>query len=406
MPARPVNVWIVNPYGTLPGEGWREYRSAMLARALAERDHRVGWWISDIEHRSRRRRPHDIIDPLLPPAVTVHVVPARTYRRNISVGRILYERSFAAGFAANAGSLPRPDAIVLADPSLFFAGLVTAYARRHGVPVIVDVLDLWPELFEMLLPRRVRAIAGLLLAPLYARRDRLVEHAAAVVAVTGDYLAQVRHRVSPKVAEVIYLGVDAASFLPPAPAPGAGGPLELIYAGTLGDAYDMPALIEAIGRLARDACPIHLTIAGDGPRRADIIALATRFPACVTFMGKVEADALPTLYARAHVGLATYSAGSTVSMPVKLFDYMAAGLATIGSMQGEAGALLHQGIGRSYQAGSADALVDAIEGYVADPAGLDEARRMALSEAARFNQAAQHRRFAILIEDIVAVSGA
>ncbi|MBM3349747.1 MAG: hypothetical protein FJY58_08650 [Betaproteobacteria bacterium] len=29
-----MKTWIVNPYGTLPGEGWRDYRSQMLAQAL------------------------------------------------------------------------------------------------------------------------------------------------------------------------------------------------------------------------------------------------------------------------------------------------------------------------------------------------------------------------------------
>jgi hypothetical protein len=49
-------IWIVNPYGTLPSEGWRDYRSYMLAKALANRGYQVLWWISDFEHRSKTRR--------------------------------------------------------------------------------------------------------------------------------------------------------------------------------------------------------------------------------------------------------------------------------------------------------------------------------------------------------------
>jgi glycosyltransferase involved in cell wall biosynthesis len=341
------------------------------------------------------------VDPSLPEEVTIHVVPTRAYGRNISLGRIRYERSFASGFAAQSEVLDRPDLIVLADPSLFFAGPVIAYARRNRVPFILDVLDLWPEMFHVLLPRPIRGIGHMLFAPLYRRRDRLAGQAAAVVAVTGDYLSMITRRVTLKISDVVYLGVDRAPFRPPAVFPADPHLLEMVYAGTLGDAYDMPVLRDTIERLVKARRPVRLTIAGDGPWQADMAALAERFPQHVRFLGKIPADELLDYYANAQIGLATYAPGSTVSMPVKLFDYMAAGLATIGSMQGEAGALLQQGAGLSYQAGSADALVAAVEYYLAHPVSLGEARRIALDTVKQFDQAAQHQRFAILIENVV-----
>jgi len=396
-----MNVWIVNPYGTLPSEGWREYRSAMLARALAARGCKVRWWISDIEHRSKQRRGAGLVDPLLPSDVTLEIIPARAYRRNISLGRVLYERSFASGFSRVSRTLPTPDLIVLADPSLFFAGPIVRYARDNGTPFILDVLDLWPELFDITLPLQLRKHGSRIFAPLYQRRDRLVQQAAAVVAVTADYMAEVTRRVQPARGEVIYLGVDRAALRPPGPDYCAGMPLNLIYAGTLGEAYDIPVVLGAIERMAQADRPVRFTIAGDGPWASSARALASKYSRHVVFLGQVPANELADFYTQAHIGIASYAYGSTVSMPVKLFDYMAAGLATIGSMEGEARLLLQAGAGKPYRAGSADALTAAIEQYIDDPSALARAREFSLATACRFDQGTQHAQFAKLIEEII-----
>ncbi len=396
-----MNVWIVNPYGTLPSEGWREYRSAMLARALAARGHTVRWWISDIEHRSKKRRSAGVIDALLPPGITIEVVPARSYRRNISVGRVLYERSFATGFSQASSTLPAPDLIVLADPSLFFAGPIIRFADRVGIPFVLDVLDLWPELFAITLPGPLRKHGPLIFGSLYRRRDRLVQRSAAVVAVTADYMAEVTKRVQPARCQVVYLGVDRAALRSPRFDVYPATPLHVVYAGTLGEAYDMSVVLASIEHMARSERPVRFTLAGDGPWQAHVRTLASQYPQHITFLGQVPASNLADLYATAHIGLASYAPGSTVSMPVKFFDYMAAGLATIGSMQGEAGALLRAGAGQSYQAGSVDALIAAIERYIRDPAALARAREFSSHAAGEFDQGTQHARFAELIEAII-----
>lgn len=397
---RSLTVWIVNPYGWLPGEAWRDYRSVPLADALAARGHSVCWWVSDIEHRSRTRRSRTGSDRTLPSGAFIEMVETRSYDRNISLGRILYERSFAAGFARRSGDLPEPDVIVLGEPALFFAGPVADYARHRDIPLVVDGIDLWPEMFHLALPKRLQAFGNALFAPLYRRRDKLVARAAAVVAVTADYLERLTRRTTAPVSDVIYLGVDRSLFPAPRFDWEGGAPLKAIYAGNLGDAYDMPVLLAAIERLVTGGRPVHFTFAGAGPWEADVAALGARFPEQVRFLGRVAPETLPALYAQAEVGLATYSAGSTVSMPTKLFDYLAGGLAIVGSMGGEAEALLRSGAGRTYRAGLVDDLVAILEGYAGDRVGLEQARRYAYAQAARFDLAAQYERYARVIETV------
>jgi hypothetical protein len=53
------NVWIINPYGSLPSEGWRSTRTVLLARTLVECGFNVTWFLSAFSHIAKRTRPSE-----------------------------------------------------------------------------------------------------------------------------------------------------------------------------------------------------------------------------------------------------------------------------------------------------------------------------------------------------------
>ena len=404
MDGRPLDIWIVNPYGTLPSEGWREYRSSMLARALAARGHRPTWFLSNFEHRSKSFRQQVHADPALP-GVAIHCLPAQPYVRNISFGRIRYEQSFGRAFATASRTLSKPDAIVLAEPSLFFSGPVRRYARENGIPLIVDILDLWPEMFTVAAPKPLRPLAPPLLAPLYARRRKLLREATGVVACTAGY-ADVARAVTGCPVDTFYLGVDVADVrrtmreisdarrLPPFDG------LTCVYAGTLGDAYDIPSLaasVEALAPLGR----VRIVVAGDGPERPRIEQLARAYPETLVFLGKVAPQELGPIYGQAQIGLCSYALGSMVEMPVKLFDYLAAGLGFVTSLNGEIRALIDGGAGVYCPPGDPAALVKLLAELSEAPQRVAAMQRTASDYGKRFDQQQQHAAFASFIERLI-----
>ena len=152
-----MKIWIVNPYGALPSEGWREYRSFMLAKALAARGHEVTWWISDFIHRSKTYRAcGEISDPLLPQGVSVIGVHSTPYSRNISWKRVKYEENYGLELVRIAEKKAVPDLIVMGDPALFFGRTILAYRNKFRCQMVLDVIDLWPELFTVALPKWLR----------------------------------------------------------------------------------------------------------------------------------------------------------------------------------------------------------------------------------------------------------
>lgn len=398
-----MNIWIVNPYGTLPSEGWREYRSSMLARALTERGHRPTWFLSNFEHRSKTYREGLSSDPALP-GVAIHCLPATPYSRNISIARIRYEQSFGRAFAAISSSLPKPDAIVLAEPSLFFGDPVRRFARDNAIPLIVDILDLWPEMFSLAVPKPVRRLATPLFAPLYARRRRLLREAAGVVGCTTGYAVMAR-AVTDRPVETVYLGVDVADLrraMTDIPAhrqlPVFDG-LTCVYAGTLGEAYDIPCLAAAVERIAA-AGRIRIVIAGAGPEKVRLETLAKRYPQTLIFLGELTSEELGAIYAQSQIGLCSYAPDSAVEMPVKLFDYLAAGLGFITSLDGEIRHLIDAGAGKYCKAGDPDSLADLLSHMSQNPASIRSMQDIAGSLALKFDKYGQHNMFVDFIETL------
>jgi glycosyltransferase involved in cell wall biosynthesis len=402
------NIWIVNPYGTLPSEGWRDYRSFMLANALANRGHQVLWWISDFEHRSKKRRADTAFsDPLLPANVKVAPIQSRPYDRNISFGRIAYEKSFGEGFAALAPGQEAPDMVVLADPSLFYSRQVLKFVDRVGCKLVIDILDLWPELFKVALPSWIRSFDKFLFSPLYSRRRRLLERADGVVAVSKDFVT-ITSVAPEKTSCISYLGVDLRQFeLPEASEESrvikkfAQGRMVVIYAGTLGDAYDIGCALKTIELCEQSRLPVSFVFAGDGPKRGEVESFCCHHAEYLLFLGTVPASKLPSIYAQCDVGLCSYAPESTVSMPVKVYDYLAAGLYVYSSLETEiADHLRATRCGEMYRAGSAQSLFALIEKTLSDRGALADGKKRAAMLGREFDSVAQHDKMAEFLLDL------
>jgi glycosyltransferase involved in cell wall biosynthesis len=401
-----MTIWIVNPYGRLPNEGWRDYRSTMIARALTAAGHKVVWWLTNFDHLSKAFRSPMVDGTEFFPGFSVRVLPSTPYSSHISLARVRSEANFGKAFQKEAMDAPRPDIMVVVDPSLFFSKYVLRVRQHHRAKLIVDILDLWPELFDLALPRPIRWLGKYLFAPLYWRRRHLLRQADAIFAVTRDYLA-VAESIPCRIKRVAYLGVDLAQVRhciqnsDPA-ALGAqfclgakGDEVWAIYAGSLGPNYDLDSLLDAAGELKARSPLLRLVIAGDGSLKTHIQErIQAEHLSNVSFLGSLPVDALTQLYSLCDIALSTYVQGSTVSMPVKAYDYLAAGLPIINSLGRELGQLVDQNeLGINYRPQDARELTEALERLAERPDLRQKMRQNALARAAVFDSEKQHNAF-------------
>jgi len=411
---KPLTVWIINPYGGLPGEGWRDYRSTLIANALAQAGHNTVWWVSNFEHRSKRFRTPDWTDVQVNPRFLIRMVPSTAYASHISLARIRYEKTFARRVFERALTCAPPDVIVLAEPALFVAPSILRLVERWHAKLIVDIIDLWPELFHIILPRRLSRLGRWLFWPYYRRRAALFRKADAVVAVTRDYLAVAQNVARAKTSEVIYWGVDigaveaadmsATGYIPQSLRNRTKRPGEVwaIYAGTLGDNYDIRTILTAAEILGAEQCPVTLLIAGEGPLRGEVLAaIENKRLGNLLYLGELSAQDVTHIYKLCDIALSTYRAGSTVSMPIKAYDYMNAGLPMVNSLERELGSIVREkNIGIQYTPENPVSLASALRELVENP---DLRRRMgenAKRMGVSFDATCQYRKFVRVVERV------
>ncbi len=395
-----MNVWMINPYGAAPDEGWAPYRFTLAARALADRGHSVTWWTSAFSHHRKRERATPWQERTFGERMRVRFVPALPYRRNISFRRLLSESAFAFRTWRHAvRESERPDVIVAADPPQLAGFAATCLGKRFGVPVVLDCLDLWPEMFLEPIPGAVRPLARLLLLPLYALRRYDFARAAAVIYSAETYRRELEGLARDARQETIAIGVELGE--PPAvrtPASAAAG-LRAVYAGTLGEAYDIETLLAAAAILAKKGSDARIAFFGEGPLRGKVEEAASNPGGIVSYGGVVPAIELRSRYAQFDSGLLPYAAGSTVASPVKLFDYLAAGLPVVTSLGGEVRDLLEgAGAGAFYRAGDAAGLASLIEELAADPERRAAMGERAAALARNFDAARLYERYAEIVE--------
>lgn len=168
------------------------------------------------------------------------------------------------------------------------------------------------------------------------------------------------------------------------------GPFTVGFLGTLKPWHDVPTLIDALVLLRAGPVPdARLLVVGDGPERTalDDQLAQLGLAQAVTFTGALPPEEVPEALARMHAAAAPYAAkGAFYFSPLKLYEYMAAGLPVVASRVGHLGEVVTEGrTGLLVPPGDAAALAAALARLASD-ANL----RASLGQSARTAVLAHH----------------
>src|SRR5215471_7213992 len=135
-----MRVWVIEIGEPLPtiDAGERDWRAAMLSKALATAGHTVTWWASTFHHGLKRHRfdRFTVVDVM--PGLEIRCLHGPGYARNASPRRIAHHRTLARAFSREAAAIPKPDVIFCCLPTLELADEAVKYGERAGVPVVID----------------------------------------------------------------------------------------------------------------------------------------------------------------------------------------------------------------------------------------------------------------------------
>lgn len=222
------------------------------------------------------------------------------------------------------------DVLITTTPPIF-TGLVGLFGSLF-TPWVVDVRDLWidnaVELGYIERGGLAERSARWLQRTVIERADRLTVTTAGLgAAIANRYGESLTGKTV-----VVPNGVDTERFAP------GDGPEEpvVVYTGTLGRAQDLETAIEAMAHLESVAT---LRLVGSGDAEGDLKRLAGRLGVDdhVEFVGLVDREEVPGILNRAQVAIAPIKSTDELAyaMPTKVYEYLACGLPTVVTGQGE-----------------------------------------------------------------------
>jgi len=204
------------------------------------------------------------------------------------------------------------------------------------------------------------------------------------VASVSRPLTALREQQGARLAAVVPNGVDFARFHA-ADLLRQEHPPTLVYAGSLDARWGVDLPIRAMPLLRRQIPNIRLLVIGRGPAEQELRQLASSLELgdCVCFEGFVPHEDLPDLLAQGDIGIATSrpNAFRQYASPLKIVEYMAAGLPVVCSGGGEAEQMVEESKAGKNIPFEPEAFAETVKSLWATPSILSSAREAAMAYA-------------------------
>ncbi len=344
--------WLITVGEGLPIDSGspRLWRTSLLASKLLNRNHQVIRWTSAFDHSHKTFRSDGDQDIQVDPNYKIKLIKSIGYKKNVSLKRLVDHYVLGWKFSKAALSEERPDIIVCSLPTIELAHAATEYGKKMNVPVILDLRDMWPDIFLEMIPNWGSVIGKVALQPMYRKLKAACRNATAIFGITEAFLewglknagrtrngfdAVFHHAynlVQPSDSEIS----RAESFWRSYDVSKDDPIFTACFFGYFGRQFEIQTVLDAARKLRDLDANIRFVLCGDGDSFEHYKAMAADLDNVVLpgFVGQPE---IWTLMRMSRVGLAPYHSTSSfiASLPNKVGEYLSAGLPIVSSLKGE-----------------------------------------------------------------------
>ncbi len=258
------------------------------------------------------------------------------YSKNVCLSRFASHHEFGKNVAKYLKKRKKPDVVYIAVPSLTAAYESVKYCNKNKIKCIVDVQDLWPEAFEMVL--KIPFISTLIFFPFRYRANSIYRNADVICGVSDTYVNRAK-KVNRKCEESasVFLGTDLSEFdkwRSEEKLSEKDSVLRLVYVGTLGHSYDLQCVFDAMRMLAeQENNNIAIRIIGDGPLEQQFKEYTKKYSINAEFTGRLPYAEMVQKLTECDIAVNPITKGAAQSIINKVGDYAAAGIPVISTQE-------------------------------------------------------------------------
>jgi glycosyltransferase involved in cell wall biosynthesis len=360
-------------------------RAISLSSELAKRGHEVTLISSDFFHQAKIHRYMPNKKLVDSNGVTTYLVSSPGYRSNIGLMRLVDHAVLSINLARQLFFLIRkskPDLIFIGFPPIEAAFVCILFAKVFRIRSVLDVKDLWPELFFDSFTGVKKAIVRFGFLPYELIASWTIRHADYLSSMTSAYLNYLgaRHRRS-------ITSLDAVNPLTSPSMPVTeeealctdsfwaskgvyrDGIATFIFVGSFMTVFDFTEIAVAAKRALDENLACRFIIAGSGQCATEVNEIFSNLSNCV-LPGWINHAQYNWLANVASGALLPYKniRNYTLNMPNKAVDAIRHGLPIITPLEGYISELIRsKEIGYNYSRGSSNSLFLVIKYIVENP---------------------------------------
>lgn len=347
-----MRIWLVKIGETLPvgKDDKRLLRTGLLSKALANDGHDVVWWTSTFDHFKKTQLFEEDTDFNYLPNLRISLLFGKSYKRNVSIDRIQDHQIISEKFKKRIQEeTDKPDIIVCSYPTIGLAYQCIKFGKKHNIPVLIDIRDLWPDIFiEELLPKPLRFLALKTYNLLFKKHQYVFKNADGIIGITESILnwgLDYANRKATEKDKVFHLSYNKSDLvctkaqLESLEKKGLTFDKSKLYAcliGTISDyKFDFKPIIEAAKLLINTNKEIQFVICGDG-EGLEKLKETCKGLNNIVFTGWIDQHEINCILTNSDIGIAPYHNTFTylTSIPSKISEYFAYGMPVVSGLGG------------------------------------------------------------------------
>lgn len=360
-------VLFINGAIYVPGEGGYK-RTLYLFNMMRNMGYQVTLLTSDFNHYAKRQRDVAKFREDYPEFKDIEMIHVTPYKKNISFLRWYSGKVWKHRATKWVNDHHHNYDIVYACMPDGAVRELDKICHNNGLKLVVDVRDLWPEVFRILLKKEW--LYRLFTCRMKRKADKSYAAADELVAVSNEYLQRgLQSNTKSRHPLVVYIGTIFDKFYSgiekyASQIDKKEGEVWVTYAGTLGSTYDLYTLLDAASVLQdRGVQHIVFKILGQGPEGDRLKQYAAeRAINNVQFVGFMEYEKMAAYLSKSDMTINSVKRRASQSIINKVADYFAAGVPCLnGSSCQEMRDLVDDyQVGLNFEAENVDSLVNAI----------------------------------------------